>query len=274
VRHAYLHLVLDPIVASSRAMLEESSEMVDWLDGVADVSGEHVGDFEIMVVESLIRAVEMRLDEGSAGAPGRVDAEYRSGLLLIPFFVDQLDRFESLPTSMSRHFEDIVEDLDVGDERERFDTTFFSIDAPVMEQARAVVPPSPARPNPLRSRLADGQQAFNSGDNEAARRAFRDVLDQTGGANGPALYGMGLIASRDGDPETAMDYFLRTISSDDAEPGMKVWSQIFIGRIQDIGCEREAAVERYRAALEIGDDTNNARAAAQSGIGAPYGGGC
>jgi hypothetical protein len=55
---------------------------------------------------------------------------------------------------------------------------------------------------------------------------------------------------------------------------MKVWSQIFIGRIQDIGCEREAAVERYRAALEIGDDTNNARAAAQSGIGAPYGGGC
>ncbi len=275
VRHAYLHLVLDPIVARSRAELRRSEDMLDWLDAADDVSGEHVDDFEIMVIESLIRAVEVRIDElGEEEANAAIAAGYRSGRLLLPFFVDQLKDYETRPAGMARHFEYIVRELDLEDERERFDTTFFAIDPPQTIVARAVVPPPVRQPDPIRSRLAAGQQAFNSGDDVAARQAFEDVLDQTGGENGPALYGMGLLASREGDPEAATDYFLRTIESDSADAGMKTWSHIFLGRIQDIGCQREAAMERYRAALEIGDNTNNAREAAESGLAGPYGGGC
>lgn len=275
VRHAYLHLVLDPIVARSRGELTRSEDMLDWLDETDDVSGEHVDDFEIMVIESLIRAVEVRIDElGEAEASAAIASGYREGLLLLPYFVDQLKEYETQPAGMARHFEYIVRELDLEDERERFDTTFFTIDPPAVIEARATVPAPAPRADPIRSRLVEGQAAFNSGENDAARQAFEDVLDETGGENGPALYGMGLIASREGDPQAATDYFLRTIESVSADAGMKTWSHIFIGRIQDIGCQRDAAVERYRAALAIGDDTNNARAAAESGLAAPYGGGC
>ena len=85
---------------------------------------------------------------------------------------------------------------------------------------------------------------------------------------------MALIARREGDPALAEDYLVRTIQSDTAETAMIVWSHIFLGQLYDIECERESALEQYRLAIRIGDDSQGAQAAARAGREAPFGGGC
>ena len=88
------------------------------------------------------------------------------------------------------------------------------------------------------------------------------------------MYGLGLIASKKGDRDTAKQYFDRAIRSDFAEPGMKVWSYIYLARIFDLECNRDRAVEYYQQAVKVGDDSRNAQAAAREGIQKPYGDAC
>ena len=88
------------------------------------------------------------------------------------------------------------------------------------------------------------------------------------------MYGLALIASKKGDSKEARQYFDRAIRSDSAEPGMKVWSYIYLARIFDLECNRARALEYYQQAIKVGDDTRNAQAAAREGIQKPYGEGC
>ena len=88
------------------------------------------------------------------------------------------------------------------------------------------------------------------------------------------MYGLGLIASKNGDSEEAKQDFDRAVRSDSAEPGMKVWSYIYLARIFDLECNRDRAIEYYQQAIKIGDDTRNAQSSAHQGIQKPYGDGC
>ena len=274
VRHAYLHLILDDVVGRNRQELRDKDAPADWIRGIDGVRPEYAEDFEIMVAESLIRAVELRMDREGDQDPSLVDSAYRSGLLLTPFFLDQLSDFEQSPVGIREYFPEMALNLDVGLERTRFDDRFDSIQLVVEERAPAEVP-APRPSNPVRDLLVEGQEAFNRGDDEVARDAFETVLYQLESENGPALYGLALIASREADPVAAQTYFVQTLESDSSEPSMRVWSHIYLGRIYDaVECDREAAVEQYESAIALGDDTNGAQAAAQSGLEQAFGQGC
>ena len=99
VRHAYLHLLLDPIVARSRAELGRERRLTALIEGVAGVAPNYAEDFEILVTESLIRSVELSMDEPASGPEAFIDTAYRSGLLLVPHFHEELARFEASEVS-------------------------------------------------------------------------------------------------------------------------------------------------------------------------------
>jgi uncharacterized membrane-anchored protein len=161
----------------------------------------------------------------------------------------------------------------VRSERSRFDDRFHAIELTAETGPRAEVPAAP-QSNPVQDLLFAGQDAFNSGDDRAARNSFQTVVDEFDSGNGPALYGLALIASREGDPDAARSYFAQTVASDSAQPPMTAWSHVFLGRILDIECEREAALAQYQAAVAVGTDTNGADEAARSAIQEPFGGDC
>ena len=187
--------------------------------------------------------------------------------------MDRLGQFEQTPTGIREYFPEMALDLEVRAERARFDDRFHTIELALDTGPRAEVP-APPPSNPVRDLLLEGQGAFNSRDDSAARNAFETVLYQHDSKNGPALYGLALIASREGDPVVARTYFTRTLESDSAEPSMRVWSHVFLGRISDIECDRESALAQYEAAVGVADDTNGAQASASSGIEEPFGGRC
>jgi hypothetical protein len=274
VRHAYLHLVLDDIIARSREELTEKEAISDWIRNVEGVRSDYADDFEILVAESLIRAVELRMDGDSDNVRGEVDEAYRSGSLLAPYFMSQMSDFEQSVSGIRAYFPEMVLNLDVGQERARFDDRFYTIELPAEDTRRAQVPVAPVT-DPIRDLLTEAQEAFNRGDDDVARESFETVLYQLDSGNGSALYGLALIASREADPDLARDFFVQTVESDSAELWMRAWSHVYMGRIYDaVDCNREAAVAEYGLALALEDDANGAQAAAELGLGQAFGGGC
>jgi tetratricopeptide (TPR) repeat protein len=121
--------------------------------------------------------------------------------------------------------------------------------------------------------LLAAQAAFAK-DKPRARELFEKVLRDHDPNNGRALYGIGLIEMDKVNLDEALQYFEKTIKSGTADLSMKTWSYIYSGRILDFKCQRAAAVENYRKAIQTGDNSQNAQAAAEGSLTKPFGGEC
>ena len=278
VRHAYLHYHLDNLVTSYLPRVDGSGSILALASKADGVDPLYVSEFRVLATESLIRAVELRMDRvPAARAKETVDMYYRSGLLLTPYFYEALTRFEQLEAGGIRdYFGEMAAGIQLKTEQQRFQDTFNKIPVPQKVAARPEVPLAPVAPapNPGRDLLKEGEAAFNSGNNPKAKEAFEKVLTDFDRTSGAALYGLALIASKDGDSEQAKQYFDRTVRSDSAELSMRVWSYVFMARIFDLECNRERAAEYYQQAIKVGDNTRNAQAAARDGLAKPYGDAC
>jgi tetratricopeptide (TPR) repeat protein len=277
IRHAYLHFQLDGVVLRNMPKISGQNQLLALVKSADGVDPNYTSDLREMTTESLIRAVELRMDHlPAARAKDAIDMYYRVGLLLVPYFYDALAMFEKGDVNIREAFADMAHDIQPQAEQQRFEKTFFSIPLPPKVVARPEVPqPPPAPPaNPARDLLKAGEAAFNSGDIQAAQAAFEKVLSEFDQQNGPAIYGLALIESKKENRDQAQQYFERAIRSDSLEPSMRVWSYIYLARIFDLQCNRDRAVEYYQQAVKVGDDTRNAQAAAREGIQTPYGDSC
>jgi tetratricopeptide (TPR) repeat protein len=287
LRHAYLHFQLDNLVLANVRRIQNSSQLLNLVKKAEGVDASYTSEFHIMAAESLIRAVELRTDRAPAvRARESIDAYYRSGLLLAPYFYAALEEYEQGDVGLRDAFVDMARNIDVKKEQARFQETFFKIPVPKKEPARAEVPAAPPEPepDPVTEALKAAQAAFNSGDTARAQTAFEKVLSDLDKENGGALYGLGLIAGKKGESDEARQYFERAVRSDSAEPGMRIWSYVYLGRMFDLECERERAVEYYQQAVKVQvpakvdgqaeEDIRNGQAAAKAGVQKAFGDGC
>lgn len=278
-RHAYLHFHLDEVVNRNLGRIENKEKLLALVAREDGVDAAYTKQSGLMVVESLIRAIEPRIDRSTAARAKDVVANaYRSGLLLTPYFYDVLGNFQGGLASFRDVYIDMAAGINFARENERFQSTFHSI--PVPQQAQADVqnpdlqsePSSPA--DPMRELIVEAQTAYNSMDNVGARALFEKVLLDFDPNNGAALYGLGLLASRASDIEQSQLYFDRTVKSSSADPGMKVWSYIYLGHIADLQCQRDRAMEYYRQAVQVGDNSRNAQTSATDGLSKAFGDQC
>jgi tetratricopeptide (TPR) repeat protein len=278
IRHAYLHFQLDKLVALNAGKAVNGASLLDLVRNVEGVQPGYQNSYHFMATESLIRAVELRMDRPAAArAKTLVDESYRSGLLLMPYFYEALSGFEGQDSGIREFFPGMMSALRVADEQARFTATFMKIPVSQKTTSAAEVPipdPAPLPPNPVKELLRTGQAALAANDNAKAKAVFEQVLAQHDPEDGAALYGLALIASREGDSDLARGYFERTTRSASVDPSMKVWAYIYIGRIFDLECERARAVENYQQAVKLGNDTTNAQAVAREGLKKPYGDAC
>jgi len=218
--------------------------------------------------------MELRIDRSTvARAQEVLNNNYRSGLLLAPYFYENLAGFQTGTLSFPDYFTRMAQGLDLKLETDRFQATFRNIAVPDKLTSGPDVQEPVAPLDPIRQRLIEAQTAFNSNDNEGARALFEKVLGADAN-NGAALYGLALIASRANDVEQSQIYFDRTLKSASADPSMKVWSYIYLGHIADLQCKRDKAVEYYRQAIQVGDNTRDAQASANNGLSKPFGDQC
>ena len=276
IRHAYLHLRLNNAITAAAQKVTSRPGLMTLLFGASGVQREYANNFENMLTESLIRAVELRIDRvPAATAQESVKSYYRSGLLLMPYFFESLAAYEAGDNPFREEISIMFAGIDLGKEEARFQNTFDSIPVPQRQVARAEVPVAPPT-DPVLELLRAAFAAFEK-DKARARAGFEKVLKDYDPNNGRALYGMGLIEMDKGDPpslDRALEYFQLAAKSNSDDRSMKTWSYIYSGHILDFKCNRSAALDNYRKAIEIGDDTRDAQRTARRDLAQPFGGEC
>ena len=263
LRHTYLHFVLDPLIARRATALARLKPILTAIQK-APMADEYKHDPGLLVIESLIRAIEARtpsdpkLPEKERTA--MVNRDEAEGFVLTGYFYEQLKLFEKETTGLQDMFPDWLHDMDV---------------AKIRKQASEIQFASEATPDVMlagnqktESKIDQAERALVSGNPAGAVQLAQDAL----AANedpGRCYFVLARAASMSGNMQDAKDDFVKAASSS-KDPRVVAWSHIYLGRILDLQDDREAAVEQYKAALNAGDNSPDTHSAAERGLKSPY----
>lgn len=274
LRHAFLHFLLDPLAIRYSDHVRAKEPLGELAARAPLLPHEYKSDFQLLLTECLVRAVELRLDNPPAE---RLAAAFReadqSGYVLVRALYDALGRFEQAEPAMSYYYGDMLRGVSVAAELRRLADVQFS------EVAVASTHPGLDDAAPItgvEAWLLEGERQIALGNGPAAEAEFRRVLEEQP-ENARALYGLALATALQGQSERAKELFRQVVLTPSAEapgrtrpPQVVAWAHVYLGRIYDLEGERELALTEYRAVLALAGAPQTARAAAQRGIESPF----
>jgi tetratricopeptide (TPR) repeat protein len=260
LRHSYLHFVIEPLASKYGMAIMQHAALSDYVAGAAGLDESYKNDFLLLTTESLIKAIECRLDR----TPAAVDQVMHEGFILAPYFFEALAAYEKQPVSMRLYFPEMMDHIDSARERKRLENLSFTAKPKSVKAAQTPVE-APLTPSGKSLQAAEG--AYGQQDYEKARNFFLKALgDQgTGADHAQAYYGLGRIALREKDPEKAEKLFQKTLEMS-PDPQTQAWSLVYLGRLSDVSGERDQALKHYQAALAVTGASEQARKAAEKGI--------
>ena len=269
IRHAYLHYLLDPLTTESKAILEQKKVIGDHAQRAMTLDKSFKNDFLLLTTESLIKALEARLDKKLNGAAQAL----KQGYILTPFFSEQLPKYEKQEASMAIYFPDMLEAIDIRKEEARLIKVEFE-SAP-SEPARAESRPTPPPPPPLTglaATLAEADRLYSArsadpANLEKAKKAYLEVSQKGAepAAQAAADYGLARIAVLENDPETAEGLFKKTLELEPA-PQVKAWALVYLGRLSLAADDPAEAAQYFAEALKVNGASDAARQAAAEGL--------
>jgi tetratricopeptide (TPR) repeat protein len=296
VRHTYLHYLIEPLLYARTNAINRLQPILKEAS-YSPLAYRYRSDPAAFVVECLIKAIEARtLDTGvpvykipagvdrSALPPyehqlelyrqkvrdikwALVQHDMRQGYVLTEYFYRQLGDFEKSPASLGDSIGEMVYGMDVNQEIDRARQTVFDAkaDGDVLQRDE---------PRELKGLdLAESQ--LETGDLTDAKKLANRVLADTSKspeavANAArADFILARVAILSGDPDDAIERFQETLAKS-KEPRLLAWSHIYLGRMLDLECKRDAAVMEYKEALANRDGALDTRLAAERGVKTAY----
>ena len=263
LRHTYLHFVLEPLIAQRATALARLKPILLNVQK-APMASEYKYDIGLLVIESLIRAIEARTPSDpklpEKDRLAMVNRDEAEGFVLTGYFYDQLKTFEKGSTGLKDSFPDWLHNVDVDKvRRQANEIQFASLAAPDVMQAAK---------QKTESKVDQAERALASGNPAGAAQLAQEAL-QANEDPGKCYFVLARAASITGNMQDAMDDFEKAAVSA-KDPRTVAWSHIYLGRILDLKDEREAAIEQYKAALNTADISPDTRNAAQRGLQSPY----
>jgi tetratricopeptide (TPR) repeat protein len=262
VRHAYLHYLLDPLSTRYQEILNRKKPLADRARQAPALDDSFKEDFLLLTTESLIKAVEARLDH----RPRAVQEALRQGYVLAPFFAENLPVYEKQEQAMLFYYPDLVGAIDLKIEDARLARVTFDQAAPVRAVKTEPAPPPPA-PTGVAKTLEDAEQLYTARDLDKAKKLYLDALQQTDDQtlHATAYYGLARIATLQKNPELAERLFEKTLELQ-PEPPVKAWSLVYLGRLSMAASEPEKARSYFQDALKVEGASPAAQQAASQGI--------
>ena len=263
LRHTYLHFVLEPMIFQRATALARLKPILASVQK-APMASEYKNDTGLLVIESLIRAIEARTPSDpklpEKDRLAMVNRDEAEGFVLTGYFYDELKTFEKNSTGLKDSFPDWLHDVDV---------------EKITKQASEIQFASRATPDVMRaaqqkteSKVDQAERALASGNPAGAAQLAQEAL-QANEDPGKCYFVLARAASITGNMQDAKDDFEKAAASS-KDPRTVAWSHIYLGRILDLQDEREAAIEQYKAALNTADISPDTRNAAQRGLQSPY----
>ncbi len=259
-RHQYLHFLLDPYPLRFPLTKETRTELLKFVESAPGIDSRYKTDLPFMVSESLIRAIELRINRvPDEQASIELNSAIHSGALLAFHFYRELKNFETLPEGIRIYYPSIAKAVAVDKIQLEFAEAQKS--APLAQRKA-----EPRELNELEKLLRKANEQLGTNELEGAAGDFQKILDTLNPENGAAFYGLGLVASIKNRKDLAKDYFLKALASPSSDNSVKVWAHIYLGRILDLEDNRSHAMKEYQSAIDLGDDTRNAQAVARKGL--------
>jgi tetratricopeptide (TPR) repeat protein len=296
VRHTYLHYLIEPLLYQRSTAMDR---FLPILKDVRDAPLEYRfrSDIVDLTIECLIKAVEVRtMDTGiPAYVPppdeqrsdferieternrvlqrmeqvrqARLHHEMAQGFVLTAYFYEQLGRFEKDPASLKDTIGELVYSMDIDHEQHRARAVTFDqqADGDVLRRSA---------PRKLTG-LDLAEARLSSGDYTTASALARQSLAappadaEHAGDVGRANFILARAAILTGKPEEAIAGFQKAAATA-KETRILAWSHIYLGRLMDLDCKRDDAVDQYKAALAVRDGQQDTRLAAERGVKAAY----
>jgi tetratricopeptide (TPR) repeat protein len=259
IRHGYLHYLLDPLSTRNQEILTRKKSLVDHAMRAQTLSDSYKDDYLLLVTESLIKAVESRIDH----KPAVIQDALMEGYILAPYFAEALPVYEKQESSMMLYYKEMVQAIDVVKEDRRLTSVEFA----KVEKARPAVPVAPVAPpapTGAAKTLLDAEAAYSARDLQKAKTLFLKILEQTDSKplHASAYYGLGRAALLEKDLDAAERLFQKSLDSE-PEPFDKAWDHVYLGRLSIAAGDKEAADKHLKAALQVEGATEKARQEAQ-----------
>jgi hypothetical protein len=264
VRHQYLHFLLDPFALRFTLPKETRMALVKFMETSPPIEDRYKDDSNFMFVESLIRALELRMNKVTEPKlTVALNQFVREGALFTRFFYDSLKEFETDPQGIRLVYPDWIRNLNFDEIKSQFTT---ALSAPV-EKA--------IEPGAVEKLLKHAHLCMANDDLTNAREIYETILQKFDPQQGEALYGLGFISlTQKENPkqgqQLAKDYFQKAVESASCPNPSKVWAHIYLARIYDVEKNRDEAIRQYQAVLALGDNTRNAQEIAQKGVQEPF----
>jgi tetratricopeptide (TPR) repeat protein len=259
IRHGYLHYLLDPLSTRNQEILNRKKSLVDHALRAQALGDSYKEDYLLLVTESLIKAVESRLDH----KPAVIQDALSEGYILAPYFGEALPVYEKQESSMMLYYKEMVQAIDVVKEDKRLTNVQFA----KTEKARPAVPvaqvPAPD-PTGAAKTLQDAEAAYSARDLTKAKALFLKILEQTDSKalHASAYYGLGRAALLEKDLDAAERLFQKSLDSE-PEPFDKAWDHVYLGRLSIAAGDKDAAEKHLQAAIQLEGASEKARQEAQ-----------
>ena len=296
VRHTYLHYVIDPLLyARSNAIDREQPILKEIRD--APLAFRFRSDTVALTIECLIKAIEARtmdtgvqiykipanvdrsalpryeherqvtLDKAEAIRVAAVQHDMNQGFVLTQYFYNQMIQFEKDPASLADTIGEMVYGMDVEQQVHRARETVFDAQADEDVLQRSA-PRKLTGLDLAEAKLSNGDVAGASAMAKKVLSEQNDTVQWVAEA-ARAHFIMARVDLMTGHPEQAVDDFQQTLATS-KEQRLLAWSHIYLGRMLDLECKRDAALAEYKEALVVRDGRVDTRLAAERGVKAPY----
>jgi tetratricopeptide (TPR) repeat protein len=215
-------------------------------------------DFVLLANESLIKAVECRIDKST----GCSDQAMRQGYVMTQYFLEQLPGFEQQQQGMRFYAEDMINAIDLKRESERIAAVKFDSGALVRKGKTVQVAGPELSPSAKTLEQADALYTAKSFDK--AKDLYLKALEQQGSPaeHAQSWYGMGKIAAQQRQPDAAVKLFTKALEAS-PDPFTKGWSLVYLARLAKAAGEPEQAAKFYQEALAVQGASEQALEAAR-----------
>jgi predicted negative regulator of RcsB-dependent stress response len=292
VRDTYLHYVIDPLLFSRSNAVDQEQPILKAISD-APLDYRDRSDTTALNVDCLIKAIEARtmdtgvpiyqipagvdrsqlplyehrreisLRKAEAVRKASVDHDMDQGYVLTEYFYRQLIEFEKSPASLRNTIGAMVYGMNVDQEVQiarhiEFDKV---ADENVLQRSK---PRQLTGLDLAEAQLADGNVAAASAMAQKVLETKADTPASTADC-AHADFILARVALMTGHPEQAVDDFQKTLATS-KEQRLLAWSHIYLGRLLDLECNREAAVAEYKEALVVRDWEQDTRLAAERGV--------
>jgi len=264
IRHTYLHYLLDPMAEKHFSAIKRLDPLLQSVKR-APLEDSFKTDISLLVTECLVRAIEIRTTGTKQTAEAMrlqaVDDAEKQGYILTKYFYTSLLAFEKDPAGLRSAYSDMLNSIDVkAQQKAANEVQFVRVSAPELVQLSRMED---------RRMLVTAEKRLAANDPKGAQDLAQQALDRKIGDQGRALFILAQVAVANKNREGALENFQKAIQAT-KDPKVVAWSHVYLGRILDLKEDREAAMDEYRAALTVGAELPEVKAAAERGLQQAY----